>query len=116
MTNIIHIKLEYEEALEAKREILSSEIGLIKIVKIMKRYELLRNEELRLKTKLKRKSAEFNIEMRKLQRDLPEMQMPESIKRLEKEHNVPVKREKQERDLEFELHEIQDKLNSLQKR
>jgi len=115
MTNTIHIRLEYEEALEAKRDILSSEMELIRIVKIMKRYELLRNEELRAKIKLKRKALEFNMDIRKLQRALPEMQIPESIKRIERE-NIPVKKERYERDLELELREIQDKLNSLQTR
>ena len=121
MVNTIHIKIEYSEALEAKKEILSSEMNLLRIVKIIKRYNSLRSEELRLKTRLKRKIIESLMQIRKLQRELPALEIPESIRRIERQNENDIlyqaaKKDKHENDLEFELKEIQNKLNSLQRR
>jgi hypothetical protein len=119
MTNLVHIKIEYQEALETKKDMLSSEIELIRIMRIMKRYDSLRNNELKLKIKLRRKAVETLTEIRKLQKSFPGLEIPESIKRIEKEHRIyspTVKKEKHETDLEYELSEIQNKLNSLQNR
>ena len=54
-TTLVHIKLDYEEALQTKRDMLSSQADLIKLLAALKRYKKLRQEELRLKSVLKRK-------------------------------------------------------------
>jgi len=118
---IVHVRLEYEEALNAKKDILSSELELIRIIKIMKRYSSLRNEEVRLKMRLRRKSSECLTEIRRIQKALPTLEIPQSVKRIEREvyhltKTPKVTKEKKETNLEYELREIQNKLNSLQKR
>ena len=40
--NLIHVKLEYGEALQARRDILLSEINLLRIVSIIKKYHLMK--------------------------------------------------------------------------
>lgn len=115
MNNTIHIKLEYDEAVEAKKEILSSEIELIRIMKIIRKYNDLRHEELRLKMRLKRKSTELLREIRRIQGSLPELEIPESVKKIERKY-PPLKKENKEFNLEAELRGIQEKLNSLQKK
>lgn len=87
----------------------------------MKRYGSLRNEEIRLKTRLKRKSAECLTEIRRIQKSLPELEIPQSVKKIEsgsynEKKNHRVTQGKKDTDLEYELREIQNKLNSLQKK
>ncbi|GAI84149.1 unnamed protein product, partial [marine sediment metagenome] len=50
--NLIHVKLEYDEALQSKKDILSSEISLLRIAKAIKKHRLLRSDELKTKAKL----------------------------------------------------------------
>ncbi|MFH1503437.1 MAG: hypothetical protein ABIE36_02160 [Candidatus Diapherotrites archaeon] len=53
--NLLHVKLEYEEGVQSKKDILSSERDLIKLIKIMRRYHLLRKEELNNKLRIYKK-------------------------------------------------------------
>ena len=48
-----HVKFEYEDALNGKKQLLSSEINLLHILKKIKSYKLLRKKELILKNKLR---------------------------------------------------------------
>ena len=50
--NVIHIKFEYLEAIEAKKDILQTEISLLKIAKKINAYQELRKQELKTKIKL----------------------------------------------------------------
>ena len=108
--NLIHVKFEYEEALQSKKEVLSSEMTLLKIVKIIKEYRSLRLEELKLKLKLHRRMKETITNMRKLQTILPTLEIlkkDEDIKKVDK-----IKKTQYD-GLEYQLQEIQDKLKSL---
>ena len=108
--NLIHVKFEYEEALQSKKEVLSSEMTLLKIAKIIKEYRFLRLEELKLKLKLHRRMKETITNMRKLQTILPTLEIlkkDEDIKKVDK-----IKKTQYD-GLEYQLQEIQDKLKSL---
>ena len=120
-SNLIHVKLEYEEAVQSKKEIFSSEINLLKIVKNIKKYQLLRTEELKIKTKVLKKLKETNINIKKLQTNLPKIKIPEKLKKQgeEKSDKIELKLEKikekhYDSDLESQLKEIQEKLNAIQ--
>ena len=108
--NLIHVKFEYEEALQSKKEVLSSEMTLLKIVKIIKEYRSLRLEELKLKLKLHRRMKETITNMRKLQIILPKLEMLKKDEDLEKVDKI---KKAQYDGLEYQLQEIQDKLKSL---
>jgi len=115
--NLIHIKFEYEEALQSKKDILLSEMNLLKISKTIKNYSSLRLEELDLKLKLFKKIKEINADLGKLQISLPRLKIPEILKKEEDDEEISKVKEIKERppegDIEYELQEIQDKLRSI---
>ncbi len=115
--NVIHIKLDYEESLRAKRDILSSEISSLKIAKRIGRYRFLRLEELKLKAKVYGKMKEEKINIKKLRALLPAPKMPRILRKeyvmeehLEKTKNTT----EQQEDIESQLREIQRRLEQLQ--
>ena len=114
--NVIHIRLDYMEALKAKRSILSSELSSLNIAKRIARYRAIRMEELGLKSRLYGKMKEAKLNIKKLQSILPNPKVPRLVRReqamekhLEKDeilHN--------EGDIESQLREIQRRLERLQ--
>lgn len=120
--NLIHVRFEYEEALEAKKDILSSEMGILKISRIMKKYHLLRIDEFRNKTKLLKKITELKSSITGLQQALPKIKIPRilekeiSEKEKEPERIKKIREEKygeEEGDLESQLRKIQEKLREI---
>ena len=116
--NLIHIKLDYPEAINAKRGVLSSQMRLLKIAKSIKEYNFYRNEEIELKSLLYKKSKELRLNIRKLQSVLPKAKLPEILKKEKEEKSEkPSRKEKiPERDIEGQLQEIQRRLNELQEK
>ena len=123
--NLIHIKLENDEARETKRDVLSSERDLIMLLRTMKRYHLLRSTELAIKLKIQRKIRDLNLNITKLEQVLPKIKIPKILmKETEeeiKEELIPKpttkgKKQKEDfdKDLERQLREIQEKLSRLQ--
>jgi len=115
--NLIHVKLEYEEARQSKKDVLSLEMTLLKILRTIKEYHPLRLEELKIKLRLYRKIKELIADMGKLQIALPKLKIPEILKEEGKLEGTKIKEIKTGRydgSLEAQLREIQDKLNKLQ--
>ena len=120
--NIIHVKLEHDEALESKRAILSSQMNLLRIAKTIKQYNTLRKEELDLKVKLLKNITDAKTGLWKLQKTLPKLKIPEILKKHHGDVEIvkPVKKvvsikEKRYGDnVEGQLQEIQDRLSALQ--
>jgi len=121
MTEVIHIKLEHNEALESKKDILNSEIGLLNIVKSIKRFQDLRSEELKTKIKANKKLKELKTNIGKLQQTLPKIKIPEILeeKREDEEDDKEemkkpkIKEKIYDSSLENQLQEIQEKLRQL---
>jgi len=118
MSELIHVKLEYAEALQSKKDILSSELGLLKVAKAIKRYQILRSDELKIKLRLHRKLAELKTNIGRLQQVLPKIKIPEILegkRRSSEEHIIKPKIEKRAHDsgLEAQLEEIQARLKQL---
>ena len=116
--NLIHIKLEQGEAIQKKREILSSEIELLKTISAIRRYQLLRSQELDLKLSLYKKIKIVLANIRKLEKSLPQMKIPAILRHHEEKEapiiKAPVKEKKiHTNDIEAQLKEIQDKLKEL---
>jgi len=114
--NLIHVKLEYGEALQSKRDVLSAEMNLLRIAKTIKHYHILRTEELKIKSKLYRKIKDMIINMKKMQITLPTLKIPEILKKdrkIEEPKKVQVKEKYYDESLESQLQEIQDKLKSI---
>ena len=105
--NPVYVKLEYEEALESKKDILSSQVSLLRIIQMIRKYRLFRLEELKIKAKV----------YKKIKTDLPHVKIPQ-IKKTDEEKEF-VKRIKEttgseyDNSLEIQLQEIQEKLRDI---
>ena len=108
--NLIHVRLEEDEALDAKRDLLISEENLLEAIKSMKKYFMLRKEELRLKIRLQKNIKEFGSSVKKLENSFPEMEKTPALK---KQRKPKEKEEVQDRNLESELDEIKNKLRAI---
>lgn len=112
--NLLHVKLEYSEALSSKRDALSSEIHLLRIARSIKRYKSLRQKELTIKNRLNKKIKETKSEFSKLEKILPKLRTLENFKKEQNEEKIlEIKEKKYSDDLESELQDIQARLREL---
>lgn len=117
--NLIHIKLEREEALESKRDLLASQIALLKVLKRINTYRVYRTREFELKLTLNKKIRELKVNLGSLQRVLPTLKVPKILNK-----GVEIGGKKtlktglgvQDSSIEAQLQEIQRKLDDLQRR
>ena len=63
MVETRHVKLSYEEALDAKKQFLSSELNLLHTIRKLKNYKLLRRKEIAVKNNLKTKLASLKTKI-----------------------------------------------------
>ncbi|MBT4375910.1 hypothetical protein HOD29_00860 [archaeon] len=115
--SLIHIKLQYEEAVETKKDILSSEINLLNLIKIIRKYKDLRKKELENKIKIQRKVKQLKANINKLQKTLPKLKIPNIIKKEERatKEVTELRKEIQADTIESQLQKIQRKLRLLEK-
>jgi hypothetical protein len=116
--SLIHIKLEYNESLETKRDALNTQKDLINLLKSIKHYHSIRNEELKLKLRIQKKIRELKMNISKLEQILPKVKIPEILRKENEEvrrESVPrkIKKEDYDKNIEDQLREIQEKLRRL---
>jgi hypothetical protein len=134
---LIHIKLDADEAMQSRKDILNTEFDLVKIAQAIKRYRILRLKELELKINLYKQTKDFVNDMHHLKTMLPKLEIPKLLKKHEEEMHAPqikekIKKEKKvepkkqkiekklqekkpvEDSLEKQLREIQEKLNKIE--
>ena len=112
--NLFHIRFDRDELINSKKEILSTEADLIKILQIIKKYQLLRVNELKLKTRFLKKLKETKAEIKKLEEILPKPKIPKILLEIgnkKEEFKISSKKD----SLEIQLEEIQKKLRELEK-
>ncbi len=112
--NLVHIRLDSSELIDSKKEILSTEADLIRILQALKKYSVLRANELRLKARFLKKLKETKIELKKLEEILPKPEIPKILKEIDREKekfSISLKKD----NLEFQLDEIQRKLRELER-
>jgi len=86
--NKVHIGLSYDQALSGKKDILLSEENLLKIIKKMREYSLLRKREFILKGRIKKDLGIIRTSIKNIEEELPEIQeieLPEEMQ----EHRLP---------------------------
>ncbi len=116
-----YVKLETDEAILSKRDILSSQMNLLKILKAVKNYHALRVKELKAKTRLYNISKELHQDIRKIQLNIPKLTTSRSFVKEKGTGKMQVKERMQpirtggDRDLEIQLQDIQEKLRALQR-
>ena len=118
MSEVIHVKLEYNEALQSKKDILNSELGLLRIAKTIKKHQILRSDELKTKLRLHRRLKELKTNIGRLQQVLPKVKIPDILSGGRESSEEPITKSKVEKrahdnSLEFQLQEIQDRLKEL---
>ena len=111
--NPVYVRLSYDEAVQAKRDILLLQGDLLRIIKIIRTYKALRLEELRTKAKTYRKIKELVLNIKKIKTDLPKVKL-HPIKKDENEIRRTIsKTTDKDENLENQLQEIQEKLRSI---
>lgn len=113
--NLIHLRFSYSEGKLAKRDVLSSEISLLKIAQAMKNYQKFRNEELKTKDKIQTKLKALKADLTKLHRTLPKLKMPKILEEEKDSH----KKTKTEIKKEIEVKKygtLEDQLRDIQRR
>jgi hypothetical protein len=117
--NPVYFRIGYDESLDAKKDILYSEMSLLNMVKIIKRYKAWRVGELEIKSQLFKDMKELNLAMRKIKTSLPFLNMPEEKEEKEEPQKgkkgikVVKKGEEADEELRFQLEDIQNKLNAI---
>jgi uncharacterized protein YkwD len=127
--SLVHIRLEYDNAVDSKKELLSTEIGLIKIAQSIRKYKLFRDREFDLKESVLKQIKDTKLTMRKLKVALPELKIPKILQEKKQKEEKQIKeaapspkpivkeiikkKEKSENSLEDQLKEIQARLNQL---
>ncbi|MEX2017093.1 MAG: hypothetical protein WD876_01330 [Candidatus Pacearchaeota archaeon] len=119
-SEVRYVKLESDEAVVGKRDLLSSQMNLLRILKSVKNYHNLRLKELKAKSKLYSNAKEFNQNLRKIQFNIPKLTTSHSFIKEKETGKIGVRERMQpiksggDRDLEIQLRDIQEKLRALQ--
>jgi hypothetical protein len=122
MTGSIHVGIDYNQAIFAKKNILNCEKDFLGIIKHIKMYDSMKKSEISLKNKVKKDISEVRSMITRIQEDLPKTEEAEITHKTKTEKIVPlqikekrviVKSVKKEDHLEAELREIQEKLDRL---
>ncbi len=95
--NLIHVKLDFDEALVSKRDVLLTESYLIKMAKAIRAYRDLRTKELTSKIELDGKMKEIKHDIRNLKSILPIIELPKIVKEFEEKKHHKVKKKKEQK-------------------
>lgn len=110
--NIIYSRLEYDNALRIKKNILKIEADLLETMQAMEEYKLLRKKEYMSKVKLKNTLKETKASIGKLLDTVPKTP---GIKKMKKENIEKQKfvEEKHDFSIEAQLKDIRKRLQEL---
>jgi hypothetical protein len=106
-----HIKLGYEEALSAKKQLLSSELNVLQTVRNLKNYSLLRKGELSEKNRLGASLSSLKAKINLLQSTLPKEELHSKIGKTSKRRKNL--KDKETTEITDELEDIQARLAKL---
>jgi hypothetical protein len=113
--NPVYVKMGYDESLESKKNILSTEVSLLNLIKSVKAYHSIKLDELKIKSEIYKAIKELNLTMRKTKSVFPFLKIPEIKQKREapiaKEVKMP--QEKAKNSLDLELQDIQNRLAAL---
>lgn len=114
--NPYYLGLGYYESIESKKNILSSEMSLLNMIKIMRRYYALRTTELEVKSKMQKSMGDLNLTINKIKSFFPEVKSPEKTKKEEvkKKEAALAPKERFDADLEAQVKEIQERLKAIE--
>ena len=106
-----YIRIEYGESINSRKQILSSQMNILKLINKLNEYKRLRTSELSKKTRLKTIVRKSMLKVTTLINELPH---PEGQKLIKHEKSIFKTAEKKKKaSIESELAEIRNKLNAL---
>ncbi len=112
--NPLYFGMNYHELIGAKKNLLSTEVDLLNMIKIIRRYNLIRTEELKIKLQLHKSIKKLNLEVKKTASFLPFSKIPQKIKEEESGNKmIRIAESKSNEDLESQLRQIQEKLRAI---
>lgn len=128
--NFIHIRFEHDSAVECKRDMLATEIDLVRMNKRLRQYIDAREKELDIKEQMKKKLRSLSIDLGKLHKEMPGIKIPTLLKKKSRHKKSEEETEEEEKpqkkktkkasekgadtdDLDKELMKIQKQLDSL---
>lgn len=90
--NLIHLKFDYLEAKLGKRDMLSSELDLLQLLGHIEKYKKLRNNELKVKEKIRIKIKSTKLDIAKIERLLPKIKIPKILQKKKEEKELEKKK------------------------
>ncbi|MDD5012226.1 MAG: hypothetical protein PHQ66_01090 [Candidatus Nanoarchaeia archaeon] len=113
--NPVYFRLGYYESVDAKKDLLSSEMSFLNIIKIARKYNSLRAEEFEIRSKIYQTIRELNAALKKTKNYFPFFKIPErtAVGEIKKISPPAIKKDFDEK-LENELMSIQDKLKAIE--
>lgn len=117
--SLIHLRFARPSAIEGKKDILNSQIDLLKISQHITKYRKLRKTELLKKEQVQSKIKSARRDLTKLHRLLPEIKIPKILVKKEEKINKTVSETVPEEfskygTIEDQLKQIQRKLKALE--
>ena len=106
-----YFKLDFNQAVSAKKDLLSSQIGLINVIKRINQYKLLRKKERVIKSQLRMSLEILREKINLMQSTLPEKNFNEKKPKIMKTLSKEIKKS---RNLQDELDDIKAKLARLE--
>lgn len=83
----IHIRLENDEAVRMKKDLLYLEISVVRALQIINRYKKLREKNYEYKKLLKEKIKQTHSDLNKLKKTLPKIDKTSLVEKIEKKYN-----------------------------
>jgi len=111
----IHVRFEYEEAVENKKEILTTQLNVLQLLKRVSNYKKLRKRELITKNKIKTAATKLKDNLKELETLLPEESGEVHIERKGKRKSKKQETEEIEKskNIEHQLSDIKERLAKL---
>lgn len=121
MNESLHVKIEYDDAVLIKKDILLSEKDLLETIRYTRNYNTLRKQELTLKENLKKQLETLNLLVHEIEKNLPkesvhygeEKPSSQSLEASETKRKVKKAVEAKKTEIENQIDDIRARLASL---
>jgi len=111
---IPYVRFEYEECVDSKKNILSTQMNLLNSIKKLESYTILRKQELIKKTLLKNELKQAISQVNLVLSSIPSSQTSiKTVKQSSSQSAEIIINSKKSQDIESQLYEIREKLSKL---
>ncbi|MDP2926019.1 MAG: hypothetical protein Q8N99_06615 [Nanoarchaeota archaeon] len=107
-----HIRLFHEDVVESKKQILSSQINIIHMMKHIKNYKLIRKREISMNDKIKANITMLKSKINLVRYNFPRETIPNILEPKIEKVKQKIKKEEMD-DFQKELEDIKNKLEKL---